>query len=128
MFLELYCKAKIADFNTKLLIDESVANFQISVNHSFVLHEPDPFNKLFHEIARLYFAQCSPSVDQVEKRLVRAQIYDQVNVLDIFEKVDQAYQTLMVHGFLDTDLTLQFILSIIDLPLTSRVFRFKVSF
>ena len=76
------------------------------MDHSLVLHKPDPFYKLFHEVARLYFAQRSPSMDQVEERLVRAQIYDQVNVLDIFEEVDEAHETFMVHGFLDADLAL----------------------
>ncbi len=76
------------------------------MDHSFVLHESYPFNKLFHEIARLYFAQRTSSVDQVEKRLVRAQINDQVNVLDIFEKVDEAHQTFMIHSFLDANFAL----------------------
>ena len=57
---------------------------------------------------------------------MRTKVHDQVNVVDVLEKMDQTHQILMIHRLLYPDFSLQFGFSVVYLALAPRIFGFKV--
>ena len=60
------------------------------------------------------------------KRLVRAEVHDQVYILEVLEEVDEPHDLLMPHLLLDPNLPLQLGLAIVNVRLPARVPRLEV--
>ena len=84
-------------------------------------------NHLLHEIAHLNFREPTAALDQVVQRLVGAEVHDQVDVLKVFEEVNQAHDVFVLHVSLNTYLSFKLSLAIINVSLSAGISRLKVS-
>ena len=112
---KLDSEAKVSNFEVHAVIEERIANLEVSVYNAFILHVLHTINQLPQKIPAFYLAQISAPMKQLVHRLVRANLKQQVDVLGVFEEVFKAHDIFMFQTHLDGDFLFKFFLSVLRL-------------
>jgi len=108
-------KAEVTDFQIHAVVQEGVANLEISMDDALVLHMLNSGNELFKEISAFNLTQKPAPMEELMHGLVRANLQQQINVFRILEEVLQAHDVRMSQPHLERDFLLEFFLPVLCL-------------
>ena len=108
--LELGRQTEITRLHLHLLVQEEVAQLQISMDHSMLVHVLDGLKDLLAVALDLELGEPLAALDLLIQGRVAAELHDDVDIIFIFEKVLKLNNVCMVHGAMYTNLTLKLLL------------------
>jgi hypothetical protein len=103
-------QAEITDFDFHFVVQEEIAQLEISVDYSVGVQVPHRIANLNDIALHLQLNQSFPSPEQFVQRLTLAQLEDDVNVLRILEEVLEADDVAVVEGPMNFDLAHELLL------------------
>ena len=94
--LKFGSEAKVADFDFHLIVQEEIAQFEVSVDNSMRMQVFDGITKLCHVALYFQFMESLAPTEELVERLTLAQLKNYINVFSIFKEMLKPYNIRMV--------------------------------
>jgi len=103
--LELSCQSEISNFYLHFVIQEKIAQFEISVNYSVTMKVLYCCANLIYIALSLKLVEPLSSSQKLVKRLIVAQFEQDINIFSILKKVLEANNIVMMQTSMNLNFT-----------------------